>query len=187
MGLKLEDKRIQVYLTEDEEKKGRLALAGYKNPIVIHNTSETSENKHWPLANWEQLVREMPEYTFVQLGLSGDMKVNGAIDLRGKTSFREALAILKSSMSFVGVDSSFAHATNAFDVPGVILFGATTPKVWGHGNNVNLYKSLRCAPCIDILVSSVCPYGKVCMTAISVSEVKDSLMKQLMKRNGHQC
>jgi hypothetical protein len=76
---------------------------------------------------------------------------------------------------------TFAHATSAFGTPGVVLFGASTPKVWGHSNNINLYKDLRCAPCIDLLFDSPCPYGKPCMTTISVGEVREALIAQLTK------
>lgn len=35
-----------------------------------------------------------------------EYKVEGAVDLKGKTSFREALSVLNRSLSFVGVVSS---------------------------------------------------------------------------------
>jgi len=109
-------------------------------------------------------------------------KVEGAADLRGKTSFREALSILNSSLSFVGVVSSFSHATSAFGTPGVVLFGASSPEAWGHSNNINIYKDLECAPCMDILLGSPCPYGKPCMTTITVDEVRKALLTQLERR-----
>ena len=178
----LEDPRLEVYLTNEEDKRGKAKLAPFPNPIAIHITSSTSDNQNWPLKNWEELVKSMPQYTFIQLGLSGEDKVEGAVDFRGTTSFREALSILKNSMSFVGVVSSFAHATSAVATPGVVLFGPSSPQVWGHANNINLYKDLRCAPCIDHLQSSPCPYGKPCLTTITVEEVRDALLSQLATR-----
>lgn len=180
-GVKLENPKLEVYLTKKEEEWGRKTLAAYKNPIVIHVTSLTSANQNWPLENWERLIASLPEYTFIQLGLAKEDSVEGAVDLRGRTSFREALSLLNSALSFVGVVSSFAHATNAFGVPGVVLFGASTPLVWGHPNNINLYKQLHCAPCVDMLKSSPCPYGKPCITGITVEEVRKALLSQLAK------
>jgi len=181
-GIRLDSSKLELYLTSEEEKWGREKVGAYRNPIVIHITSLSSDNKNWLLRNWEELVESMPEYTFIQLGLAKEEKVEGAVDLRGKTSFREGLSIIKSSLSFVGVDSSFAHATNAFGIPGVVLFGASTPQVWGHPNNINLYKKQRCAPCVDLLLASPCPYGKPCMTTITVEEVRRALLSQLAKR-----
>jgi ADP-heptose:LPS heptosyltransferase len=179
LGVELSCKKIQVYLTPDEESRAAALLMNYHNPIILHITSRTSANQHWPTERWEQLVREMPDHTFIQLGVTKEPGIAGTIDLRGKTTIREALALLKQARSFVGVVSSFSHATGAFDTPGVVLFGASTPVVWGHANNINIYKSLRCAPCIDVLLGSPCPYGRPCMTMITVEEVKAALLRQL--------
>lgn len=173
------DNEIQVYLTNEEDQKGREILSEYKNPITIHITSNCSKNQNWPTTNWDALIRSMPEYTFIQLGGSNEEKIESAIDLRGKTTLRESFSIIKHSKSFVGVVSSLAHATNAFNLRGVILFGPSTPIIWGHTNNINLYKNYSCAPCIDVLLGVECPYGKPCMDKISVEEVKEAILKQI--------
>jgi ADP-heptose:LPS heptosyltransferase len=178
-GVKLRDKRVQVFLSEKEEAAARQQLAPYRIPVVIHISSRASKNQEWPLENWEALVREMPGCTFIQLGVPTEASVAGAVDLRGKTTFRQALALLKHAAGFAGVVSAFSHATNAFGTPGVVLFGASTPTVWGHANNINIYKNWRCAPCIDLLFGSKCPYAKACITAISVEEVRQALSRQL--------
>jgi ADP-heptose:LPS heptosyltransferase len=182
LDVELIDKNVQVFLTKDEEDNAKKLLSEYQNPVSIHITSSCTKNQNWPLEYWEELVREIPEYTFIQLGLADEDRVSGAIDLRGKMPFRETLAVLKHSKSFVGVASSLSHATNAFDIPGVVLFGASLPEVWGHANNINLYRRLSCAPCIDVLGSSPCPYGRPCMTEITVSEVKAALISQMSKQ-----
>lgn len=187
VGLKHCSSKVEVYLTAKEEEWGRKRIAEFRNPIVIHIASGTSKNQSWPHQNWEELIRGLPEYTFIQIGSSFEEKVDGAVDLRGKTTFREALSILKNSMSFVGVVSSFSHATNAFGTPGVVLFGASTPKVWGHPNNINIYKNLRCAPCVDLLLGSACPYGSPCMSGITVEEVRNALLFQLNGRKDQVC
>jgi ADP-heptose:LPS heptosyltransferase len=181
--VQLEDPRIQVFLTTKEEAAARKELSKYTNPIILHISSIASKNQEWPASNWEQLVEQMPGYTFIQLGTSGEQKIANAVDMRGKTSFREGLALLKNAQSFVGVVSSFSHATNAFGTPGVVLFGASTPIVWGHDNNINLYKNLACAPCIQVLGNSKCPYDSECMQLISIDEVKNSLISQLSKKH----
>lgn len=182
MGVSLADRSIEIYLTRREKEKAEKWLAAYKNPILIHGCAATSANKNWSRVNWEALIREMPEYTFIQLGLSREEKLTGAVDLRGRTSLRESIALIRSCLCFIGVDSSLSHATNAFDIAGVVLFGPSTPLVWGHANNINLYKAVRCSPCIDLLKGSRCPYGKECMLHISVQEVKQAVLYQVKKK-----
>jgi ADP-heptose:LPS heptosyltransferase len=177
--VKLLQSKIEIFLTKRENQNAREKIALYKNPIILHITSLTSKNQEWALKNWEELLIKLPEYTFIQIGLSTEVLVNGAIDFRGKTSIREAFALIKNSKSFVGVVSSFSHATNAFDTPGVILFGPSTPIVWGHQNNINIYKYQTCSPCIDLLANHDCPYNKTCMNNITVEEVKSALLSQL--------
>lgn len=174
----LTDKKIQIYLSREEEAKAKEMLAPYENPVIIHVHSRSCKNEEWFADKWEELVRITPGCTFIQLGLMDEVSIKGAVDMRG-TSFREALALVKHSRSFIGVNSSFSHATNAFDIPGVVLFGASNPEIWGHDVNINLYKRVRCAPCLEWLYGRRCPYGRHCMTSISAEEVKHALLQQM--------
>jgi ADP-heptose:LPS heptosyltransferase len=177
--IELTDKKLQLFLTNKEEEKARRFMSQYNEPVVMHITSRFSKNQEWKLENWETLVKSMPECTFIQLGNPDEKKLEGAVDLRGKTTMREAFALIKYAKSFAGVNSFFSHVTNAFGTPGVVLFGASNPHIWGHSNNINLYKPTRCAPCIDTLLWFNCPYEKRCMQNITVEEVKEALLKQL--------
>ena len=181
LKLFLDDKKVQLLFTKKEEKWAAQLLAPIQNPVLLHVHSRASVNHHWPEEKWERLVKEMPGVTFIQVGHPDEPYVKGALDWRGKHKTRESLVLIKYARSFVGVDSSFAHATNAFGLPGVILFGDSNPATWGHDNNINIYKDLRCSPCYYYLWSHPCPYGHECMESITVDEVRKALMRQLEK------
>jgi len=181
-GVKLKDQNVQVFLTGKEEQWAKELLSSFKNPIIIHVTSRFSRNQEWLPERWEELIRSLPEYTFIQLGNPDEMALQHAVDLKGKTSFREALALLKHAKGFVGVVSSFSHATNAFGTPGVVLFGASAPQVWGQPNNINLSKDLRCAPCVDLLTGHACPYDRRCLKEIRVEEVRAALLSLVAEK-----
>lgn len=185
LGLEAIDKKnVILYFTPEEEENAKNRLANYKNVVFIHNFSMTTERHLWPIENWNQLVKKMPHVTFIQIGVKHDPEVKGALDWRQKTSLREAFCLLKYATSFVGVDSSMAHATSAFDLPGVVLFGDSTPVHYGHDNNINIYKNIPCSPCFFYLhPRTPCPYGHECMNLITVTEVVDALNKQLEKGN----
>jgi ADP-heptose:LPS heptosyltransferase len=180
--LKLQDKNTQIFFSEKEEEKARERLAPYRNVVIMHIHSRSSSNHHWPPDRWQELVRQLPEYTFIQLGEPDELLVEGAVDWRGKTGLREAFALLKYADSFIGVDSSMSHVTNAFGIPGVVLFGDSSPVYWGHDNNTNLYKKVRCSPCYYHLWADSCPYGHECMDLITVEEVRQALVAQMNKR-----
>ena len=175
MGVEIDDPRPNCFLTESEEMEGRKMISKYSNPVAIHVTTRSSPNKQWPIENWEKLIQANPDYSFLQLGEADEELVSGATDLRGKTSIRQAFAVIKAAKAFVGVDSVFAHAATAFQTPAVVLFGATTPVVWGYDENQNLYKPPPCSPCIDLLLNDPCPYGRECMSNITVSDVENAL------------
>jgi ADP-heptose:LPS heptosyltransferase len=168
---------IQIFLTSVEDEMGKKIMSKFPTPIVFQSKSGCSDNKNWGSSKWEQLIQSMPEYSFIQLGSRGEPLIPGAINMLGKT-LRESFAMIKHAASFIGVESCFAHATNAFNLPGVVLFGPSTPVLWGHSNNINLYRKLPCAPCLDLLLDERCPYGKPCMD-ISVDEVRSAVLKQL--------
>ncbi|HET6254620.1 MAG TPA: glycosyltransferase family 9 protein [Puia sp.] len=179
MNVKPDSKKLRMYLTEEEDKEARKALAVFRNPVILHITSLTSPNNEWFPEKWESLIAKLPDYTFIQVGVGHERKIKGAIHMLGKTSFRQACALIKHARAFVGVGSSFSHASAAFDVPGVVLFGAASPVIWGHDRNINLYKAVHCAPCVDLIYDSECPYSKQCMNKITVDEVKAALLRQL--------
>lgn len=181
-SLKLDNPKVSLFFTEQEYRKAEQAMLPYKNVVLMHVTSACSRNHHWPMENWEELVKQLPEYTFIQLGVMKELHVEGALDWRGKTNLREALCLMKYADSFVGVDSSLAHSTNAFDIPGVVLFGDSSPVHWGHTNNINISKNVPCGPCYFYLWGQGCPYGNQCMKLITVEEVKQALIQQMNKR-----
>lgn len=180
-GIKSADRKVQLFLSEKEDRRAQRRLLGYNNVVLMHITSTCSPNHHWTLESWAELVKQLPEYTFIQLGFKKEPYVEGAVDWRGKTTLREAFCLIKHAASFVGVDGSMSHATNAFDTPGVVLFGDSSPGQWGHPNNINISKHVACSPCYFYLYGKGCPYGNKCMKLITVEEVKQALRSQMEK------
>lgn len=185
MRIKLKNPKNEIYLSQKEDQWAKTFLSKYQGTTVaIHITSESSKNNRWHLDGWEELVRKHSDITFIQIGVSSEERVEGSIDMRGKTSLRQAIALVKHTDSFVGVESFFGHATNAFDKKGVVLFTDSSPEIWGHDNNINIYKRLACAPCYEVLNALQCPYNNECKDH-SVEEISEALMTQLAKSQPH--
>jgi ADP-heptose:LPS heptosyltransferase len=185
LDIAVDSTTIDLRLSSAEDRLAASALKPYRVPVIIHVTSASTPNHQWPLSYWRQLVSRNANITFIQLGLMTEPHVEGAVDLRGKTTLRQACALLRFARSFVGVDSVFGHVCNAFDVAGVVLFGPSSPHVWGHQNNVNLTRELRCSPCVDLLLRFKCPYGVRCLQDLDVLVVEDALRSQLARPSAH--
>jgi ADP-heptose:LPS heptosyltransferase len=177
-GIELEDVSPQLFLTDEEERFGRSITEGLKIPIAIQAKSACI-NKEWLTESWLRLVKRNLGYSFINLGLEAEEIAAATVRLPVGLSIRQRFAILKHCRAFVGIDSVMAHAAAAFRIPGVVLFGSSSFEVWGHSTNINLSQRLRCSPCIDLIGTNECPYGRPCMGEISVQNVESALRIQI--------
>jgi len=91
------------------------------------------------------------------------------LNLAGKTSMRELMALIKRCNFFVTNDSGPMHIAAAFGVPLVAIFGSTDHVGTGPltNNAVIVRKSIDCAPC----KLRECPKDHRCMAAIAAKDV----------------
>ncbi len=142
--------------------------------------------RQWPYENWcafvETLRQKRPDVSIVQIGLSGAKIVPGAIDLRGRTSFRTAALLLGESDLFVGTESGLMHAANAVGAKALILWGGITlPDYIGYPTQqTTICKYVPCAPCGR---RGACPNDHVCMRLIGVDEVCEAAEGLLTSAN----
>jgi ADP-heptose:LPS heptosyltransferase len=117
------------------------------------------------------VITRFPEITFLQIGVDSEELIEGVIDCRTQFSLREQLSLVANSFFHLGVDSFWSHAASALDTKAIVLFGNSSPLIFGHDNNFNLYKKTECSPCFDLLDGMNCPYSRKCMSTITVDEV----------------
>jgi len=179
LGVKVVDRRIEVFLTHDEEAAGRQAMERFRKPVLLQTTGRSAPNKDWYLQGWLDLVKRNPQYTFIQVGGGDEPRVAGTIDMCGRNSIRESIAMLKYAEAIVCIESFLAHAASAVSTPGVVLCGPSHIPAVAHPTNIMVTGLVpSCAPCIDILATSPCPYGQPCMSSIRVTDVERALEQQ---------
>jgi ADP-heptose:LPS heptosyltransferase len=179
LGTSVRDEVPELFLTDAETAAATKLVQNFKPPLVVlHVKAASSPNKHWEFDNWQKLIARNPSLTFIQVGDRGEPVIHGAHSLTG-IGLRKTFAVIQACDAFVGVDSGLGHAATAVQTPAVVLFGATTPVIWGHERNINLYSPRYCSPCIDLLCSSPCPFSVACMKSLSVGNVEDALWTQL--------
>jgi heptosyltransferase-2 len=98
------------------------------------------------------------------------------INLAGKTTLRELMALIGKCKALLTNDSGPMHIASALHVPLVALFGSTDYVKTGpyHGETV-IYKNVECAPCFK----RVCPIDFRCMARISSEEVYQAVVKAI--------
>jgi len=83
----------------------------------------------------------------VLLGARDDARIDGVdIDLRGRTSIREAAAVLRDAAVFVGPEGGLANLARAVKTRSVVFFGSTPLQFFGFRANINVPPQ-RCGGC----------------------------------------
>ncbi len=158
-----------LYLHRDELAKA----APFAGKVLIEpNTKVVGGNKAWPFERWQQLVDRDPG-RYIQVGSLESKRLRG-VEFK-ETAFREALAILTSSIGFVGGEGALHHAAAALSIPSVVLWSEfISPEFTGYQNQRNIRHATgwcgnrqACAGC------------KAAMLAITVDEVHAALHQEV--------
>lgn len=158
--------------------------AGGGSGYVVLCPFTTRPQKHWRDDDWVELIaalRRRYRMPVAILGGPGDRAAAEALAARsgqaeplaGKTTLRQAAALIEGAAFLVGVDTGLTHMGTAFAVPTVALFGSTCPyRDAGRPRTVVLYKDLPCSPCRR---RPTCDGAFPCLGAILPGEVLAAL------------
>jgi heptosyltransferase-2 len=152
--------------------------------------------KQWPMASFREVARWQAARggRVVLLGTGKEAAVAaavaeavpGAVNLAGKTSLAELMAVLAACSAAVANDSGAMHLAAALGTPGVGIFGSTDPIGTGPlGAPWQLVlAAVPCRPCFR----RECPLSAVeeqyrCLHSITPTEVIGALEDVLAKRN----
>ena len=145
--------------------------------------------KRWPVDRFTAVATEIiKEYgaTIILFGSKQDQEVTDAIEttiqghclnLAGKTSVREVMALITRCHAFITNDSGLMHVAGALNVPTVAIFGSTNPVTTSPpgDRNIIIRKPVDCSPCLK----TNCPTDFRCMNLIGVDEVVDAVRQAI--------
>ncbi len=156
--------------------------------IVLGSSWDT---KDWPEEGYRALLLQMASIGIEQVVLIGDrtkfeMAVRlqsldagvSIVNLVGRTSLQEAVAVIRGARACLGPDSGPAHISGAVGTRHVTLFGPTsvTRNVPRGCESFALVSRVGCSPC----KRRVCPgLNKVCMRLITPEQVLEQLKRAI--------
>lgn len=112
--------------------------------IIIHPWSRKLRNgnenpKNYPF--WRELVQllENDGHQLIQVGEEGEEQL--VADFRIGLKFEKLKELLKDCDTWIGIDSFFQHLAWRVGKKGIVLFGQSNPRIFGHSENMNLYVS----------------------------------------------
>lgn len=162
--------------------------------VVFAPGAEFGPAKRWPARHFSELAAQL-DATVVLLGSGKEaalcdeiaapvntVQVGKCLNLAGKTSLPQALALIAASRSTVSNDSGLMHVAAALGVPQVAIFGSSSPlhtpplsdkaRVLWLKNDPAYQPPLDCAPCF----ARECPLGHTrCLNDISAARVLQAL------------
>lgn len=185
LGIPVSQTSPTLYLTpmEQQEAKERLASFGVTSSdliIGINPGAAYGSAKCWLPERFKQLSQRLLENPKIKIIYFGDKAgaplvqdicvglPEQVINLAGKTSMRQLMALIQCCRLFLTNDSGPMHVASALKVPLIALFGSTSDTTTGpyNGGRV-LHKHVPCSPCYR----RECPIDFRCMTRIGVDEV----------------
>ena len=178
-GLYLEEK-------EKEEVKNKHSLP--ERFSVLIPGAAYGNAKRWPAENFARLSCCMTKECSSPVVVMGSKEetplgekiaaVNQeVINLVGKTSLREMMAIIALSSLVVCNDSGALHIASALGIPVLGIYGPTPvekTKPW-YGKVRIIHKKVACSPCMY----RECPRDHRCMESITPEEVVDAVKKMI--------
>jgi len=190
-GIGVEEDNRDLYLKLDQRDRFRAEkILSEQHPfpgdkiIGINPGATYGPAKQWPLDRYARLADRIQAFTERPVIIFGGPKdinlgryisqrmQHRPIDLSGKTSLGEAMALIEKCALFITNDSGLMHVAAALDVPLLAVFGSTNPVTTGPlGRHSRIVRApLECSPCLR----PECPKGHLnCMDLISVERVFD--------------
>ncbi len=196
------DSEMDLFLDRKYEKFSENIFGKIKGKVIgigpggAINPGGRIYSRRWPRDKYSELVKRLVNNKVMLFGSKGDKEVTdyildsvkskNVIDFTGKTSLKEAAALIGRCDVFVTNDCGLMHVSAAMGTPTVSIFGSTIPimKAPLGSKHKYLWKELECAPCYESRNMEECDKANYyrCMESISVEEVENTLHKLLKIR-----
>jgi len=183
-GINLSPNRPRLYCSEVEIQWAQEQLSG-ENWVAVNIGAAYGSAKRWLPERFAEMATRICEelkgrvvligsHQEAELGNQISKAIRGPhLNLIGKTSIRQLMALLTQCRLLVTNDSGPMHIAAALDVPILALFGPTdhltTSPVTDYCRIVR--HPVDCAPCLK----RHCPTDHRCMTSISVGDVLEAI------------
>ncbi|MBI3323701.1 MAG: lipopolysaccharide heptosyltransferase II [Candidatus Omnitrophica bacterium] len=180
---------------EDRTQAGELLRAhglGVEDAFIVLHPGANWPHKRWPAARFGELAGSLQAATGLAVVLTGTAvdepllrAIAGAmrrmpVMLAGRTTLRQAAAVLERARLVVSNDTGMLHLACAMDRPVVALYGPTSPAITGPlgaPERTIVIHHPDCCPAVPCYQPDHPAHPG--MASISVEEVHDATMKLL--------
>jgi ADP-heptose:LPS heptosyltransferase len=168
--------------------------------LVNINTGEMAPHRRWPVEHFHALVEELlsrKRVRCVLIGGPGDRdnvdrfqaslsRPDRVVNLAGRISIPELVALMQVSNLYLGNDSGPLHFAACVGLPILAVFGPESPEVYGPPvtpQNTVLYRAEPCGPCLNVYTDKHSRCGdNICLKRILPEQVLDVLETRYLGR-----
>ena len=175
LGIK-DFERLPTLMVDEEEKRRVVEKFNLPREFVVISPFSNFPLKEWSLENWLELIKRINLPVVVVGKERGEIfKDSPVINLVGKTNLRELMSVISISKAVISCDSSPVHMANAFGVPAISIYTATSPDYGFYPlKGYYLKPDLWCSPCSPN--PKRCKTGtQACLGKVRVEEVLEKL------------
>lgn len=95
--------------------------------------------KNPPIEWWRELVSLINE-PIIQIGVDSEIKLVPNEYIKFNLTLPALEKLIKYSRTWIAVDSFIQHLAWSLNKPGIVIWGQSNPKIFGHKENINLLK-----------------------------------------------
>jgi len=186
LGLTPFENRLYLHLSEQDKGWAHDFVLQLPKPIIGLNPGAAyGPAKCWPAERYGEVAKKLVDRLGGSVLVFGtaadtaaaatiDKQVGHSVDLTGKTSLAQAMALIGRCALFITNDSGLMHVAAAQNTPLVAIFGSTDAVATGPFSDKAevVQKSLACAPCLK----THCPTNFECMKGITTEEVEKAAL-----------
>lgn len=196
LGITIKNKELPFLTVPDYAvKKADMFLGKFsEKPFITIFPGSSIPEKQWDMGSFVKLALKFNQAGFpiVVIGsekerVTGEAMSCGleALNLAGKTSLVETVALIGKSSLLVSGDSGVLHIAAGLGKPTVSLFGPSNAKKWAPKGerHIVISRNLPCSPCSKYGYIPKCPRNAKCMREIKVTEVFAAVERLLLLSN----
>jgi len=187
-GVRGEDYPMKLELSPEEMVRGG-AQTGFGEWLVLNPGAAYGSAKRWYPDRFAEVGNRLSrqlDLPVVIVGGPGEVTIGGdieqqlsvpAVNLVGRTTVREMMAVIGQSRLVISNDSGPMHIAAAFKVPTVAIFGPTdhTTTYPLSRRSAVVHSGAECAPCLK----RTCPIDHHCMLNVTVDDVVAAALRLL--------
>jgi ADP-heptose:LPS heptosyltransferase len=190
-------------LAAELEHREAFSLGAPNYCILVNiNTGEMAPHRRWPEEHFRAVVEDLLRRPSVRCVLIGGPQDRQTVDrfhaglsapgrvvnLAGRTTLRELIALMQVADLYLGNDSGPLHFAICVGLPVLALFGPESPEVYGPppaAYNTVLYRAEPCGPCLNVYTDKHTQCGEnVCLKRIRPAEVLQVLERRYLVEAG---